>query len=387
MRSPCGGAACASSSTSRAREHRPQRGARVAPPHRPALAGGPLPAVGAPCRGRGPGGDAPTRVGEDGRPGLARAPCGRGCGWSGLWVDRARRGPRGARRRASSPARCYPRSWPRPSCPGSADPGNRRSCCRAWPTAPSRRRSCSAAAASTPSPPPAVRSGSAGRCVPCSVCPGRGCSSRRSMTEDGSSSTVPAPTTRSWRRSSPGSMPPGPSPCSPSTASSSRRPSRSGPPTSSSAASASCSARPRARESRAGASKRPRSTRRCGCSSAARSASSRRSSTRWPTCWSPWSSAPPWRGTPPWRGPKGTERTEPIRPGPIKPRPPTAPDSRRSSPDPWRSPRQPDAPSSASRRSAASGSPGSTTRTCTSSAPWRTCSCWRAGTKARWRRR
>ena len=186
------------------------------------------------------------------------------------------------------PARCCPRCWPRPSCPGSADPGSTRSCCRAWPTAPSRRRSCSAAAASTPNPPPAVPSGSAGRCARCSGCPGRGCSSCRSKTGDGSSSTVPAPTMRSGRRSSPGSTPPGPSPCSPSTASSYRRPSRSGPPTSSSAALPSCSARPRAQGSRAGASTRPRSTRRCGCSSAARSASSRRSSTRWPTCWSRW---------------------------------------------------------------------------------------------------
>ena len=114
----------------------------------------------------------------------------------------------------------------------------------------------------------------------------------------------------------------------------------------------------RARGSPAGASRPPRSTPRCVSSSAGPSASSRRSSTRWPTCWSPSSSAPRWPGTPQRRG----ARTR--RDGGNDGRR-AAVTSAHASPAPWHSRPPPTAPSSASRSSAASASPGSTTRTST----------------------
>ena len=75
----------------------------------------------------------------------------------------------------------------------------------------------------------------------------------------------------------------------------------------------------------AGAWTRLRTTPRSGCSSAGRSASSRRSSTSSPTCWWRWSRPTPWPGTPPRPGPATRSR----RAGPWPPRWPARWPSRR----------------------------------------------------------
>ena len=258
----------------------------------------------APQPGRGPAG----RVGEDGRAGLARAPPARGRSVAQgftlaelavvleelghalfpgpvlptLLVSAAAGPPRGTRR-------CG------------------RRCCPAWPTAPSRRRSRSA--------PPALQSGPAGDgavglsaapCAPSSDCPtarlvlvpldrtatptarSGACSTARRLGDGRHGRGAPGarchPRRRIARASAGGSSCPAPQllRC----------------PTTRCAAWRSSWSRRRARGSPAGVSRRPRSTPRCGCSSAVPSASSRRSSTRWPTCWWPSSSAPRWPGTP-----------------------------------------------------------------------------------------
>ena len=112
----------------------------------------------------------------------------------------------------------------------------------------------------------------------------------------------------------------------------------------------SCSPPPSAPEGRAGVSTWERPTPSNAASSGVPSASSRPSSTVWPTCWCRWSRSPPWPGTPP--------------------RPPTpATPPRRACRPSWRgpSPSTPtsSAPRAASRSSGAWASPGSTTPTCT----------------------
>ncbi len=127
------------------------------------------------------------------------------------------------------------------------------------------------------------------------------------------------------------------------------------------------------RDRAAGASRRPRSTPRCGSSSGGPSASSRPSSTRWPTCWWRSSSVPRWPGTPRRPGADAATPTSGARSARCIARWPVALASRPL----------PTAPSSASRSSGGSASPGSTTPTSTSSGPWPTCSCWPAATSAR----
>ena len=119
---------------------RRHRGTRGAAPHRAALGADPLPARPCPRRGGGAGGHRPAGgLGEDGRPGLARAAPARGAtagrasrwpSWpscSRSWVTRCSR------------ARCCRRCWPRPPWPASPA---RRTCrrrgCPVWPTAPHR---------------------------------------------------------------------------------------------------------------------------------------------------------------------------------------------------------------------------------------------------------
>ncbi len=88
------------------------------------------------ARVRGPA----RRVGEDGRPGLARPPPGRGAGGPGLHPGRAGRGARGAGARPPSRSRPADRAGVRRAGPPAAGAGApcRRSGGAAWPTGPSR---------------------------------------------------------------------------------------------------------------------------------------------------------------------------------------------------------------------------------------------------------
>ena len=237
---------------------------------------------------------------------------------------------------------------------------SRPSCCRGWRTARSRRPSRRTATTCTGRRPTTTTGpcGSPARRARCSDCRRPGSCwcpprSRRAQPRGASSiASSPPPPFRSsrcrrWTARAPSgawTSAPG-SPSTPATTSPAC-------PTARCAGFSWPSPRRRARGSRAGVSRRPRTTPSSGSSSAGPSASSRRSSMRWPTCWWRWSRARRWPGTPPRRGARSARRsrggtsarTSRVRSG-------------------WRRP--PTAPSSASRSWAASGSPGSTTRTST----------------------